>query len=32
VAALVIHFIIRRWRRTHRAPRPAAVADEPSRP
>jgi membrane protein DedA with SNARE-associated domain len=32
VAALVIHFIIRRRRRTHRGRRPAAVVDEPSRP
>jgi membrane-associated protein len=31
VAALVIHFIMRRWRRTVRRRRPAAVADEPSR-
>lgn len=31
VAALVIHFIMRRWRRTSRGRRPAAVADEPSR-
>ena len=30
VAALVIHFLVRRWRRTARR-RPAAVADEPSR-
>ena len=30
VAALVIHFIMRRWRRTARR-RPAAVAGEPSR-
>jgi membrane protein DedA with SNARE-associated domain len=30
VAALVIHFIMRRWRHTARR-RPAAVADEPSR-
>ena len=31
VAALVIHFLVRRWRRTARRRRPAAVADEPSR-
>ena len=30
VAALVIHFLVRRWRRTARR-QPAAVADEPSR-
>jgi membrane protein DedA with SNARE-associated domain len=33
VAALVIHFLLRRWRHTaRRRRRSAAVADEPSRP